>query len=560
VVNLRGSNRGTSAAIGAMSGRAIDGAISPTVLVALMAGCQIVAWTLAPALTHSSPPLDVVEGYMWGREWVIATYKHPAMPSWVLETSRLATGSVGWPAYFVSQLFIAATFGFVYLLGRALLEARQAAAGTLLLAGIAFYAWPTTEFNHNVAQMPFWAAVSWALWRAVERQSIAWWVLAGALAAGGMHAKLTTALLLITLIGWMLWDRDARRCLASPGPWIALVVFSALVAALAHWLVAHDFAPLTYATSRARMSPEGLHVFIANLFLSIIGMVVMLAIAGLIGSKDCTDQIEQSGELYSPRVAARVIGYLSLITCGPLALAVIGAVLSGSSLKVAWGSSMFNVAGLLAIALTSRRFNGEALRRIAVCAGVLLIVLPLGYAVVVVSWSWRINDPLRVNWPQADISERFVELWRRETGRPLRIVSGNRWIAGLVGMTAADRPSILSGPELAASPWITPQRLEREGMLVVWDARTGRMPRHLLARIATAPVREERFGWMSASDSHDIVVRYVIVSPSGPTMIGARHITGGAVRPLPCRKKTAFICAVLKPGQRSRHRLLSDRR
>ena len=53
-----------SAAIGTKSGRAIHGAISPTVLVALMAGCQIVAWTLAPSLTHSSPPLDVVEGYI----------------------------------------------------------------------------------------------------------------------------------------------------------------------------------------------------------------------------------------------------------------------------------------------------------------------------------------------------------------------------------------------------------------------------------------------------------------------------------------------------------------
>ena len=85
---------------------------SPAALVSLLIVGQIVAWTLAPALTHSAPPLDVVEGYMWGREWVIATYKHPALPSWALEASRLATGAVGWPAYFVSQLFIAATFVF----------------------------------------------------------------------------------------------------------------------------------------------------------------------------------------------------------------------------------------------------------------------------------------------------------------------------------------------------------------------------------------------------------------------------------------------------------------
>jgi hypothetical protein len=109
---------------------AVHGPIDPTVLVALMATCQIVAWTLAPALTQSALPLDVVEGYMWGREWVIATYKHPAMPSWVLEIARLATGAVGWPAYLVSQLFVATTFIFVYLLGRDLLGPERAAAGT----------------------------------------------------------------------------------------------------------------------------------------------------------------------------------------------------------------------------------------------------------------------------------------------------------------------------------------------------------------------------------------------------------------------------------------------
>jgi hypothetical protein len=196
-----------------------------------------------------------------------------------------------------------------------------------------------------------------------------------------------------------------------------------------------------------------------------------------------------------------------------LALAVIGAAVSGSSLKVAWGSSMFNLAGILAIALTSRHFDGEALRRIAVCAAVLLIVLPLGYAVIIVAWPSRAGAPLRVNWPQAEISERFVDLWTRETGQPLRIVSGNRWIAGLVGVTAADNPSILSGVDLTASPWITPERLEREGMLVVWDARNPRMPRHLLPLINSRPVKEERFGWKPSIDGGDFIIRYAIIPP-----------------------------------------------
>jgi 4-amino-4-deoxy-L-arabinose transferase-like glycosyltransferase len=501
-----------SATPDARSHRAIRGSIDPTVLVALMATCQIVAWTLAPALTQCGPPLDVVEGYMWGREWVIATYKHPAMPSWVLEISRLATGAVGWPAYLVSQLFIAGTFVFVYLLGRDLLGPKRAAAGTLLLTGIAFYAWPTTEFNHNVAQMPFWAALPWAVWRAVERKSIAWWVLAGALAAGGIYAKLTTALLLTTVIAWILWDRDARQCLATPGPWIGLVVFAALVAPLAQWLVVHDFAPLKYAASRSRNLRGGLHIFLLNLVINLVGMSVLLMIAGLIKVRARPRVPASSQEPLSPPATARTIRYLIAVTTGPVAMAVVGALVSGASLNVAWGSSIFSLAGTLAIALTSRHFDDGVLRRIAVCAAVLLIVLPLGYALAVASWPLRKSAPLRVNWPQAEISKRFADLWMRETGRPLRIVSGNRWIAGLVGVTAPDNPSILSGPDLSASPWITPARLEREGMLVVWSAKGKWVPGHLQPIIAAAPVREERFSWRPTDDG-DIIIRYAIVPP-----------------------------------------------
>jgi len=89
-------------------GRCADDVLqSPDTQVGLPVAGQIVAWTLAPSLTHLVPPLDVVEGYMWGREWVIAAYKHPALPSWVLEATRVLTGTVGWPAYLVSQLFVA---------------------------------------------------------------------------------------------------------------------------------------------------------------------------------------------------------------------------------------------------------------------------------------------------------------------------------------------------------------------------------------------------------------------------------------------------------------------
>jgi hypothetical protein len=484
---------------------------NPTILVALLLGVQIIVWTLVPSLTHTSPPLDVVEGYMWGREWVLATYKHPALPSWALEATRLVTGAIGWPAYLLSQACVAATFLFVYLLGRELMGPSRAAAGTLLLTGVVFYAWPTTEFNHNVAELPIWAAMAWTLWHAVKQRGMGLWVLLGALAALGMYAKFASALLLVTMAAWMAWDRTARSSFLTPGPWLSLVTFAILLAPLVHWLFANDFAPLHYAALRSAGSWHGgPYKFILNTALNLLGVGAMLGVAGLIRTR------HESGESPTSEDAAidaRATTYLTALTAGPLAIAIGGALIVGASLKPAWASAMFNWAGLLAIALTAPRFGPRALQRIAASAASLLIVVPIGYALIVLAVPERHGTHMRVRWPQTEIARRMESIWVQRTGRPLRIVSGDDWIAGLIGVSAKGQPSLLNRGERALSPWIDAERLQRQGMLIVWDVNKDRIPPALGPLVAARPQGQEHFLWPGAA-AGELTIGYVIVAPN----------------------------------------------
>jgi 4-amino-4-deoxy-L-arabinose transferase-like glycosyltransferase len=479
--------------------------VEPRTLVAVICVGQIVMWTLAPVLTQNAPPLDVVEGYMWGREWLIATYKHPALPSWVLEISLRLTGTTGWPSYLIPQLFVTATYVCIFLLGRDIMGPQRAAAGTLLLAGIAFYAWDTTEFNHNIAEMPFWAALPLALWRAVERRSTLWWLLGGAVAAVGLYAKFSTALLIATATGWILFEPRARRCLATPGPWLGLTVFGALVAPLAMWLVANDFAPFKYAALRSGMRElSGLPLFLLNVLLNIAGLFVIMTVARLIGSKARPYPLDASPIDNYPR------RFLLVFSFGPLALALLFAVIARTGLKSAWGSSMFHLLGLLAIAHLYDRLDGQALRRIFLCAMFVLISFPIGYAAVIVLSPRFSKNPMRVVWPQAEIAQRLGNIWARETGLPLRIVAGETWAAGLVGLTSKDRPSLLGGWDPSTCPWVTPKRIDAEGMLLVWD--TARPPYGILKNyLEGRSPRQERFTVSHAK--RDIVIGYVIVKP-----------------------------------------------
>jgi 4-amino-4-deoxy-L-arabinose transferase-like glycosyltransferase len=374
---------------------------------------------------------------------------------------------------------------------------------------VGYYSWWTPEFNHNIAQIPFWAAISFVLWRAVERRSIVWWTLFGVVAASGLYAKLEVSLLLVTAAAWLLHDTDGRRSLLGPGPWIGLVLFLILAAPLAFWLFANDFQPFKYAAERASQRGVGVHVFLSSVLLTLAGLVAMLVVSGLIAPR--------RGDVSS--VTHEVVGereqrFLLVMTGGPLVLAITAALAARTGLRPAWGSCMFSLVGLLAVALTSDRFNSRVMRRVFNFAALLLIVAPIVYATNM-AWGYHIfSKPRLVNWPQAEIANRMGELWRRETGRPLRIVAGGRWVAGVVGVSSADKPSIFTDGELALSPWITPWRISNEGMLIVWQ-KTEHFPRSLKPYLALPSRGQEHFR-LPGPSSAEIVLNYIIVPPKAP--------------------------------------------
>lgn len=475
--------------------------LSPAKLVLLIVAIKAVAWTLAPALTHLAVPLDVAEGYGSGRAWVLATDKHPNLPGLILEMLRLATGATRWPAYAISQLFVAGTFLAVFVLGRDMLGAARAATGTLLLSGIAFYAWPTVEFNHNIAQILLWALVPLAAWRAVETGKLSWWLLLGALAGLSLYAKLSSLLLLAAIAGWILWDSNARRRLATPGPWLAAGLFAVCAAPLASWLVAHNGEPLAYMADRASQQPS-LAPFFGGLALNIGGLVALLGIIGLLRPLLKSAQADGRPD--------RAVVFLSVTTLVPLLLAVAYALVARSGLKSAWSSSMFNYLGVLAVALAGSHATREHLNKAAVAALGLAVLVPLGYAGVVLAGPTRNGIPMRVNWPQEEIAKRFVDLWGRETGLPLRVVGGGPWAADIIAMDAPGAPVVLSRSIHGASD----ETIAQTGILLVWDARR-EVPPLVQAIAGDREIRSERFVQKRGRRADDIVVNYVVVPPSG---------------------------------------------
>ena len=496
----------------------------PEFALAVLCGAQLALWTLIPALTYDAPPLDVVEGYLWGRERVLATYKHPALPSWTLEIGRVLTGATGWPAYLTSQLFVVASLSATFLLGRDLLGAWRALAGTCLLTGVTFYSWTTPNFNHDVAMMPIWAGFTLALWRAVERNTIAGWVMAATLAAAALHTKLASLVLLSSAALWLLWDGKARGRLPSAPPWVGLAAWLALAAPLSVWLLDNGHQMLEYGTSRAfGRSALGAVPFVLGVAAAVAGGALIGALAVLPLAR--TIRAPVLGLSLPSDIDARARRYLASVTLGPLLLMIIIAQVTGGGMKTSWAVPMLGGAGLLAMTFIDERHVEDVARRISRLSLLVLLVVALAHAAYVRTAS-LFGRPDRVNWPSAEISSRLSSAWREATGRPLSIVAGEPWVAGLVGIGVDPMPSVLTFGDLALSPWITPERLARDGALILWGdyqqrtiAAAGQPPKppdKIRLIVGELPIRSATFQWPLNPKLTEIVIGYAILPPRSP--------------------------------------------
>jgi 4-amino-4-deoxy-L-arabinose transferase-like glycosyltransferase len=498
---------------------------SPSRLLASLVALHALLWVIVPTIVHQAPPIDVVEGYMWGREWVLATYKHPAMPSWLIEGSRILTGGgIGWPVYIVAQLFVAATLAIVFSLGRDLMDAPRAAAGAISLMAVEYLSWMSPQFNHNIAQLPFWVGAVWCAWRAVEASSgrgpksgrfvptMIWWIALGLTAGIGLYAKFTHGLILVIIAGWMLFDADARRTLVTPGPWLAVAVAALVSAPLLHWLIGHDFQPMTYAAGRGADPIKGSFlVFLPSIMLIALPILLLAAATGTFGAPWDLPRRADGG----PQTVRRARDFLAIMTLAPIVALMLTAIFKGGGLRASWTAPMLMLLGPAAIMLRSMCWDRRALMRQVAYAVPILIIVPLLYGI---SMAVPVNDrgkPVRVAWPAKTIAERFAGIWSKETGQPLKLVAGEAWLAGLVGIPHPDRPSVFTDADLTISPWVTETRAKREGVLLLWETRTADgLPATMRQMIGTRAVRTEKFAVRGGRGDPSIELAYVIIPPS----------------------------------------------
>jgi hypothetical protein len=481
---------------------------APRAAFAAFLALHFVVWTALPTLLYANLPLDLIEALTYGREWQLGYDKLPPLPWWLVEIMHRAFGADA-AYYALAQAAVIIAFVAVWATARPLVGATGALIAVLIIDGMHYFQYTAVKFNHDVVQLPFWALAGYAFHSALKRGRLAHWFLLGFAFGGALWAKYFVVVLAAPYALFLIFDRDARRALATPGPWLALIV--ALVVATPHivWLFQTDFLPLAYAEHRAAevrgwydhiLHPAafiGSQIFFLLPSFFIAAPLLWPAPLPLVGrgwgwGSRSLAQASTNGALppdplpYPPPQGGRDYAFdrriVTLLAFGPgLAMIALIAV-SGRGTFAMWGYPLWLFVGLWIVLMARVALDRARLAHVVAHWGVVFAIFAIVFLVNYSVLPMLDHRYRAVFYPGNTLAATLTQRFHDATGAKLRYVVGAMWDGGNLAHYSPDQPEVLIDGLPRRAPWIDLADLRKKGAMVVWS---GGDTAHLPAQFAS---------------------------------------------------------------------------
>ena len=438
----------------------------PQAAFAVFLALHALVWTALPARLYPNLPLDLIEALTYGREWQLGYDKLPPLPWWLVEMVYRVIG-LDTAYYALAQLAVIGAFAAIFMTARPLVGGVGALVSVLILDGLHYFHFTAAKFNHDVIQLPLWALAGFAFHAALKHGRMLHWALLGLAIGLALWAKYFVAVLAAPLALFLLVDRDARKALASPGPYVALVVAAVVMAPHLLWLIRNDFLPFAYASARAAPS-RGLFDHLLHPVVFAVSQLVFLIPALLIAAalvwpkaRDEAPTTPSTADAFDRRI-------VTLLAFGPAATTVALSAISGRGTIAMWGYPLWLFLGLWMVLHAPRVLEPARLARIGALWAAVFVLFAVVFAV---SYSVlpAIDHRYRaVFFPGDRLADELALRYRAATGRPLVYVVGSMWEGGNVAHYASEQPRVLIDGDPRRAPWIDLGDLRSKGAVVVW--------------------------------------------------------------------------------------------
>ena len=403
--------------------------------LAILVGLSVAVWTLQCSLLQRVLGADIYETIIWGQQAQWGYAKHPPLSGWLGYAFSWVAGHRDWGIYFAAQLCIGVGVFFAYRVARQFFDRYKAAAAALLPYFLVFITPSETKFSTYFVEMALAPAASYFLLRALRENRLTQWLTLGALCGLGMLNKYSFALVMAGFALIVLTNREYRRRLASPGPYLAGILLVLIFLPHFVWLVRHDFVCLRHVAGRLEDTHSPLMpliVLAVGLYPLISGaLVVLISLLpgfrrGETRSEWWKSYRELAGREREPRhfEAAR-FGLIMTLT-PPLAYFILA--LTGQDIILMWLCPTGFWSGIAIMALCPVRVDRKLFARIAILLGIFIAGMFVATTIDLLA-STRNSLHLDRN----EVIRQSLAVWRKRRGdEQIPLVIGNFRSVGIL--------------------------------------------------------------------------------------------------------------------------------
>jgi hypothetical protein len=265
---------------------------------------------------------------------------------------------------------------------------------------------------------------------------------------------------------FVFFDREARKTLATPGPYVAAV--AALVTAAPHivWLVQNDFLPFAYAENRSLPS-RGLigHLWhpLQFAFYQCLALLPSLLVAlPLFYPRPRKHSPAKAG------VDAFDLRTVTLLAFGPLASVLALSAVSGRGTHPMWGCPLWLFLGLWLVLIARSSLDDRRLFHVVATWAVVFAGFALGFFMNYAVLPYYDHRYRAEFFPGRDLGREISQRYQAATGQPISYVIGKMWDGGNVAHYSPGRARVLIDGKPERAPWIDLEDLKAKGAVVVF--------------------------------------------------------------------------------------------
>jgi 4-amino-4-deoxy-L-arabinose transferase-like glycosyltransferase len=426
----------------------------------------VIAWTFVVTAVRSSFPVhdDMLEAWSWGQHWQLGYYKHPPFYAWVTAAWFQVLPRADWAFYLLANVNVAIGLLGVHALARRLLDSEaKAATAVLVLIFLPPYTIASTNFNANTVLLSLWPWTAYAFIRSIESRSLSYSWLFGVLAAMSLLSKYASILMLAACAGAALAHPQSRRYFSSPAPYSAIAV--CMIGTLPHlwWTVSHGYPTINYALSKAANSWSYNVTKSLGATTEVLAIVLIGACILFIGFNN--HRLHQRAHAVSRAPTPPL--WLLILGLGPAVLMLLPGLLGVIKAAAAFMIPTYFMLPVLALRLLHDDVAPVRPQRLValVAAGLLAsVVAAPGLALLTAKL-----DLVKPSDSSPAIVRAAERVWRDSFGVPLGVVSGTERYSLALSFYSSNAASEFSHFNWTEAPWITPERISREGLLSVCE-------------------------------------------------------------------------------------------